>query len=225
MITPQGEGEEAGRILIMLGGRMPSGLIQVFTLWLFVFGMLELIWLNWRLHTEKNAYSLHLLPETENWLMSIDDINQLKLDVQKTEKSQKYYLTDLIKKCCTKYRLSKDSSEVLNLAEAQIRNYQEEIESEQSFIRYVAWAIPSVGFIGTVWGIADSLGYANQASTPEGIKMVTDALKVAFDTTLVALVLSIFLMYAIHSIQKKQDSFFLGLGNYIIENLINRFYK
>jgi chemotaxis protein MotA len=221
-ITPL---ENPSRILVMIGGKMPDGLIQATTFFLFLFGMFELGWLNNCLSYEKDAYKLRLLPEKENWVLSSDDINQLKLNVQKTEESKKFYLTDLVKKCCTKYRLSKDSSEVLSLANAQIKLYQENMESEQSFIRYVVWAIPSVGFIGTVWGIATSLNYAKEAATEAGIENVTAALAVAFDTTLVALVLSIFLMYAMHAFQKKQDAFFSNMNNYIIENLINRFYK
>jgi chemotaxis protein MotA len=218
-------GEQPSRGLIMLGGVMPGGMIQGFTYLLFVFGMIEIFWLNNRATREKDAFSLHLLPEKENWVLSTEDINQLKLNVQQIEHSSKFYLTDLVKKCCAKYRLSKSSSEVLALTDAQIRIYQSEMESEQSFIRYVAWAIPSVGFIGTVIGIAASLGYTKDASTPEGIEKVTTMLAVAFDTTLVALVLSIFLMYAIHHLQKKQDDLFLHINDYVIENLINRFYK
>jgi chemotaxis protein MotA len=218
-------GEQPSRILVMLGGLMPEGLIQGFTYLLFVFGMIEIYWLNSRTTREKDAFSLHLLPEKENWVLSVEDINQLKLNVQQIEHSGKFYLTDLVKKCCTKYRLSKSSSEVLGLTDAQVRIYQSEMESEQSFIRYVAWAIPSVGFIGTVIGIAASLGYTKDASTPEGIEKVTSMLAVAFDTTLIALILSIFLMYAIHHLQKKQDDLFLRINDYIIENLINRFYK
>jgi chemotaxis protein MotA len=218
-------GEHPSRILVMLGGVMPEGLIQGFTYLLFVFGMIEIYWLSNRATREKDAFSLHLLPEKENWVLSVEDINQLKLNVQQIEHSGKFYLTDLVKKCCTKYRLSKSSSEVLGLTDAQIRIYQSKMESEQSFIRYVAWAIPSVGFIGTVIGIAASLGYAKDASTPEGIEKVTSMLAVAFDTTLIALILSIFLMYAIHHLQKKQDDLFLRINDYVIENLINRFYK
>jgi chemotaxis protein MotA len=218
-------GEQPSRILIMLGGLMPEGLIQGFTYLLFVFGMIEIYWLGSRTTREKDAFSLHLLPEKENWVLSIEDVNQLKLNVQQIERSGRFYLTDLIKKCCTKYRLSKSSSEVLALTDAQLRIYQSEMESEQSFIRYVAWAIPSVGFIGTVIGIAASLGYTKEASTPEGIEKVTSMLAVAFDTTLIALILSIFLMYAIHHLQKEQDALFLKINDYVIENLINRFYK
>jgi chemotaxis protein MotA len=217
--------ENPQRILVMLGGSMPEGLIQGFTFFLFFFGVIELYWLSSRLTHEQDAFIMHLLPEKENWVLSVDDVKKLKLKVQDAEHSQKFYLTDLIKKCCTKYALSKSSSEVMELTDAQIRIYQTELESEQSFIRYVIWAIPSVGFIGTVLGIAASLGYAKDASTQAGLGKITDMLAVAFDTTLVALVLSIFLMYMMHSFQKKEDTLFSQINSYLIENLINRFYK
>jgi len=225
-ITPQGENETANRMLVMLGGKLYNGgIIQAVTFLLFVYGMLEIYWLNYRITSERDAYTLHPLPEKENWVLSTDDVNQIKLNVQKTDKAKNFFLTDLIIKCCTKYRLGKESSEVLALADAQIDIYNTQIESEQSFIRYTAWAIPSVGFIGTVWGIGQSLDFAKEAATQEGIRKITDALGVAFDTTLWALILSIILMFLIHSFQKKQDRFFSEMKNYMIENLINRFYK
>ncbi len=204
---------------------MPEGLIQGFTYFLFFFGMAELYAVNSDITHEYDAFSAHLLPEKDNWVLSIDDVNQLKLNMQQMEKKQSFLLTDLIKKSCTKYRLSKSSSEVLGLVDSQVKIYNQQMEGDQAFIRYVAWAIPSVGFIGTVLGIAGSLGFANEASSPEGISKVTSMLAVAFDTTLVALFLSIFLMLGIHYVQKRQDALFTHMNSYMIENLINRFYK
>lgn len=219
------KGDSDNRILTMMGADMPAGLIQAATYFLFFWGMFEIVWLNSRVMEENDAFKAHLLPEKDNWVLSPEDVNQLKLNMQHLERHNKFLMTDLIKKSCTKYRLSKSSSEVLELVEAQTEIYQEEVESEQSFIRYVAWAIPSVGFIGTVIGIAASLGYADEASTPEGISKVTDMLAIAFDTTLVALILSIILMLGIHSLQRKEDKLFADMKSYVIENLINRFYK
>lgn len=217
--------ENPNRILVLLGGTMPEGIIQGITYFLFFFGMFELLVTNNIITHEEDAFSAHLLPEKENWILSPEDVNQLKLNMQQLEKSHKFLLTDLIKKSCTKYRLSKSSSEVLGLVDSQVKIYSSEMDSEQEFIRYTAWAIPSVGFIGTVLGIATSLGYANEANTPEGISKVTSMLAVAFDTTLIALVLSIFLMFGIHYVQKRQDTLFSRMNSYMIENLINRFYK
>ena len=145
--------------------------------------------------------------------------------MQKMERSQKFLLTDLIKKACTKYRLGKSSSEVLGLVDSQINIYKSKIDGEQSFMRYTAWAIPSVGFIGTVLGIAGALGYADQAGSTEGLKLVTDMLGVAFDTTLVALFLSIILVFSMHFLEKKEEDLFSDMSSYMNENLINRFYK
>jgi biopolymer transport protein ExbB/TolQ len=36
------------------------------------------------------------------------------------------------------------------------------LDSELSMLRYVAWAIPAIGFIGTVRGIGDALGEAHR---------------------------------------------------------------
>lgn len=217
--------ETPSRILVMLGGTMPEGIIQGVTYFLFIFGMLEILVSLHKLAEENDAFHAHLLPEQENWVLGADDVNQLKLNIQKIEHSKKYLLTDLIKKACIKYRLTKSSSEVLGLVDSQVKIYNAEMESEQTFISYVAWAIPSVGFIGTVLGIAGSLEFANQANTPEGIEKVTSLLAVAFDTTLVALVLSVILMYFIHDLQKRQESFFAKVSTYLIDNLINRLYK
>lgn len=213
------------RLLVMLGGTMPEGLIQGVTYFFFFFGISEVIVLLRRLVHENDAFAAHLLPEKENWILGVEDVNQLKLNMQQLEHSQKFMLTDLIIKACVKYRLSKSSSEVLSLVDAQIRIYNARMESEQSFIRYTAWAIPSVGFIGTVLGIAASLGFANKASSPEGIARVTGMLAVAFDTTLVALLLSVVLMWGIHYLQKQQDDLFARMNAYLIENLVNRVYK
>ncbi len=217
--------ENPSRLLVMLGGTMPEGVIQGAIYFLFAFGVLEVVECINRLNRESDAFHAHLLPEKENWVIGTEEVNQLKLEMQHFERSKKYFLTDLIIKSCIKYRLSKSSSEVLELVDSQVRIYNSEMETEQSFISYVAWAIPSVGFIGTVIGISASLGYANEAGTPEGLEKVTSMLAVAFDTTLIALLLSVVLMYLIHYMQKKQDAFFSTLNGYMIENMINRLYN
>lgn len=222
IVTPT---ENAPRILVLLGGSMPEGIIQGVTYFLFIYGMLEIWAIKKYIEKETASFQKHFLPEQENWVLDAEEANKIKLDMQQIEQQEKYLLVDLIKKACTKYRLSKSSSEVLGLVDSQIRLYGEQMESEQAFIRYTSWAIPSVGFIGTVLGIAASLGFANEASTPEGIEKVTSMLAVAFDTTLVALVLSVVLMYCIHYIQKEQDTLFTKMNSYMIENLVNRLYK
>lgn len=78
------------------------------------------------------------------------------------------------------------------------------LESELSMIRYIAWAIPSIGFVGTVRGIGDALGLAHKAVEGD-ISGVTAALGVAFNSTFIALILSIVLMFCLYQLQLVQE--------------------
>ena len=95
------------------------------------------------------------------------------------------------------------------------------LDSELSIIRYVAWAIPSVGFIGTVRGIGSALAQAHRAVEGD-ITGVTQSLGVAFNSTFIALVLSIILMFFIHQLQLRQERLILDADSYCHQNLINK---
>jgi biopolymer transport protein ExbB/TolQ len=86
-------------------------------------------------------------------------------------------------------------------------------------VREIAWAIPSSGFLGTVRGIGDALGQAHQAVEGE-IAGVTQSLGVAFNSTFVALLISIFLMFLLHQLQLNQERLVLETETYLDRNLI-----
>jgi biopolymer transport protein ExbB/TolQ len=95
------------------------------------------------------------------------------------------------------------------------------LDSELSTIRYIAWAIPSVGFIGTVRGIGAALAQAHRAVEGD-ITGVTQNLGVAFNSTFIALVLSIVMMFFIHQLQHRQERLIHDTGAYCQRNLINK---
>ncbi len=97
----------------------------------------------------------------------------------------------------------------------------ERLESELSIIRYLAWAIPSVGFIGTVRGIGNALGQAHRAVEGD-ITGITENLGVAFNSTFVALVISIVLMFFIHQVQLMQERLVLDSERYVDHWLIRK---
>ena len=93
------------------------------------------------------------------------------------------------------------------------------LDSELSMVRYIAWAIPSIGFIGTVRGIGEALGQAYRAVEGD-ITGVTVSLGVAFNSTFVALVISIFVMFLMHQVQLVQERLVLDAGHYCDDHLI-----
>ena len=95
----------------------------------------------------------------------------------------------------------------------------ERLESELSLIRYIVWAIPSVGFIGTVRGIGQALGLAHKAVEGD-ISGVTANLGVAFNSTLIALLISIVVMFIVHQLQLTQERYVLDAEAYCEEKLV-----
>jgi biopolymer transport protein ExbB/TolQ len=92
-----------------------------------------------------------------------------------------------------------------------------------SLSRFMVWAIPIMGFIGTVWGISNGISHFSDAMTStnsvtdvsamlkESLPLVTSSLATAFDTTLLALLLSIPLMMLMLSLEKSEEVYLIDL--------------
>ncbi|MEX0738308.1 MAG: MotA/TolQ/ExbB proton channel family protein [Pseudohongiella sp.] len=98
-------------------------------------------------------------------------------------------------------------------------NESERLESELAIVRYIAWAIPSIGFLGTVRGIGTALGQAHQAVTGD-ILGVTVSLGVAFNSTFIALVTSIVLMFLLYQLSLVQDRLVMDSQTYCDDHLV-----
>jgi biopolymer transport protein ExbB/TolQ len=93
------------------------------------------------------------------------------------------------------------------------------MDSENAMLRYTAWAIPAIGFVGTVRGIGDALSTAHRAMSGD-ISGVTEGLGITFNATLIALTLSILVMFVLHQLQLAQERFVLRTQSYIDSRLI-----
>jgi biopolymer transport protein ExbB/TolQ len=93
------------------------------------------------------------------------------------------------------------------------------LDSELSLLRYIAWAIPAIGFIGTVRGIGDALAQAHRAMQGD-LSGVTQGLGTAFNSTLVALLLSLVLMFLLHHLQTDQERLVRDAESYLDERLL-----
>ena len=95
------------------------------------------------------------------------------------------------------------------------------LDSELSMVRYVAWAIPAIGFVGTVRGIGESLQQAHKAVEGD-VSGVVAGLGISFNSTLVALSLSILVMFMLHQIQLRQERVVLDTEDYLDENVVRQ---
>ena len=112
-----------------------------------------------------------------------------------------------------RFESTRNVQDVSNAVHTLCETEAERLDAELSVIRYLAWAIPSVGFIGTVRGIGLALGQAHQAVEGD-ITGVTESLGTAFNSTLVALLISVFLMFLVHQLQLAQERLALDAKAY-----------
>ncbi|MEM7757715.1 MAG: MotA/TolQ/ExbB proton channel family protein [Cyanobacteria bacterium P01_A01_bin.40] len=106
-------------------------------------------------------------------------------------------------------------------------------ESSYSFPRILVWAIPLLGFIGTVIGISGAVsgftGFLENSGDveqiKEGIGQVTSNLGLAFDTTLLALFLSVLVMIPLVLVERYESRLLLGIDVFINDKLLPRLKK
>jgi biopolymer transport protein ExbB/TolQ len=95
------------------------------------------------------------------------------------------------------------------------------LDSELSMVRYVAWAIPAIGFVGTVRGIGESLQQAHKAVEGD-VSGVVAGLGIAFNSTLVALGLSILVMFMLHQVQLRQERAVLDAEEFLDQHVVRQ---
>ncbi|MBS3744764.1 MAG: MotA/TolQ/ExbB proton channel family protein [Wenzhouxiangellaceae bacterium] len=118
-----------------------------------------------------------------------------------------------------RFRATRNLHDVSESVESVCRAEHERMDSELGMVRYMAWAIPSIGFIGTVRGIGAALSMAHQAVEGD-ITGVTASLGTAFNSTLIALLLSIILMFVLYQLQQFQERLVLDTQSACDRNLL-----
>lgn len=135
------------------------------------------------------------------------------------EKEKAYLLPRALLAGLHRFQSTRNIQDVSSTIRDTCETEADRMETELTIVRYIAWAIPSIGFLGTVRGIGTALGQAYQAVSGD-IVGVTVSLGVAFNSTFVALVVSILLMFLLHQLTLLQDKLVLDCNNYCDERLI-----
>ena len=82
----------------------------------------------------------------------------------------------------------------------------ERLHGSYALVRTVCWAIPILGFLGTVMGITIAIANIDPEQLSNSLGSVTGGLAVAFDTTALALALSLVLVFATFVVERAEQS-------------------
>lgn len=218
LVSSNIQNDVANRFFILIGGKFfEGGYIQFLTFWSF-FLSLELIKDKRKfIKEQKTLNSKTLLSEKGKLVYLSDDVNNIRV---KTEEShhKESIINKVIIRACAKFRGTNSISEMMGMVSEQMQVYADHEYIEHAPIRYLNSAIPSLGFIGTVIGLSGAMKWANSGN----MNVITSELAVAFDTTLVALILSLIINWYQSVLEKESDTLFLEIKHIITDRLINR---
>jgi biopolymer transport protein ExbB/TolQ len=95
--------------------------------------------------------------------------------------------------------------------------------ADYDLVRMFIWAIPILGFLGTVIGIAQAMGNLAPEALEDSLPQVMAGLNVAFDTTKLALALCIVLFFAQVLVSRSENALLAQVDRRVEEELVGRF--
>jgi biopolymer transport protein ExbB/TolQ len=107
-------------------------------------------------------------------------------------------------------------------------HHLEELEAAKAnasyaIVRIIVWAIPILGFFGTVIGITMAIASLSWEAMEKSMAEVMSGLSVAFDTTALALVLSMILMFIKHYLERLDEKLLDEVDRRTAAELVGRF--
>ena len=172
---------------------------------------------------QSEAFSLNLLSHDSSHRILPEDARLLQRKIADQAKDMgPFILSQLLETALNRFGITKSSSDVVDAVKMQSDVVIDRMVTSMSTVNYLAWSLPAIGFLGTVRGLAGSLSMGGDTDKAIGsfIKEATSHLNVAFDCTLVALALSIVLMFFLQVIQKDEENLVLDCKQYCLDNLV-----
>ena len=172
------------------------------------------------LSKERNLLDEDLVPIHEGMRILPEDTREFMRQVEALpEDKRKTMVPRALLAALSRFGTTRNIQDVSSSTHTIFESEADRLESELSMIRYISWAIPSIGFIGTVRGIGEALAQADKAVQGD-IAGVTQSLGVAFNSTFIALLISIFLMFLVYQLQLMQERLVFDSENYVNDKLI-----
>jgi MotA/TolQ/ExbB proton channel family protein len=208
-------------------GRLLLGPEQIACYCFFTWACLILARREGEVRRQRSAFGLDLLPTEEGARILPEDARPLmrKVDMNTANRGP-LILGTMVRMALGKFAMSRSAPDVGEVVRTQADVEQYRLVSGMTIVQYLLWAIPAIGFIGTVRGLAGSFTMASsdEQDLSRFMGEASRHLNFAFDCTLVALVLSVIAMYFLHYVQRDEENLIIDCQQYCQEHLLLRLY-
>lgn len=136
-------------------------------------------------------------------------------------------MVNRIRKGLELFEVRQNNGEVTSMMSAQSDIDSARIGGSYTLVKVFLWAIPILGFIGTVLGLSSAIGSIDLqvediSKIMASLGKVTSGLGTAFDTTLLGLVLAMFLNFPMNALSKAEDDNLNNIDAFCNEVLLPR---
>jgi|TARA_B110000211_G_scaffold215918_1_gene258533 biopolymer transport protein ExbB/TolQ len=198
-------------------------------MWLvFFLALADAIYIYLFIGKDKAGLRAHLLPEEKTKMISNQTAKNIYSSIS-TGLGTTSAVSFLVAKTLDQFFVSSSLSRANEVFDNSVRLLSDRNDLKLSFIRYVAWLLPTIGFIGTVIGISLALVVAaeppmemNSVSMRDWMSALTGELGYAFDTTLLALAQSAIIVFVQSQVQAHSERVLVDCEEYCLDNLINK---
>jgi biopolymer transport protein ExbB/TolQ len=184
-----------------------------------------------KLKLQRQALEHLVVPENPDFILSSATVAQVLEKIYATvDDPKQFVLFNRIVIALSNLRNLGRVSDVDDILRAQAANDEASMESSYAVLQGFVWAIPVLGFIGTVLGLSEAigafagvLGSASEVSEIAGaLRGVTAGLYTAFDTTLEALVAALIIQITLTFLKKSEEEFLDACTEYGIRHVVGR---
>jgi len=204
------------------------GPVQYLELFMF-FMIMGLIFLKFRIIKRQNLSIGGADVDTNIDFHNDESISQLRAALQNNDEYDASIALSRMDRLLSLWLHAKEVGRVTTYATSEADRDANSSDSTYALSSVLIWAIPIMGFIGTVMGLGNAVGgfssflagAADLNSIKGAIGDVTKGLGVAFDTTLLALVLSVIAMFPLSSVKRREEILFGEIDNYLEDSVIS----
>jgi len=198
----------------------------------FSFWSLAILWLKWRkLVLQRKSLAFNILPEDPEFVLtphSVDDVLQRIYEF--VDDPRQFIVFNRISTALANLRNLGRVTDVDEILQTQAGQDESGMETSYSLLQGFVWAIPVLGFIGTVEGLSMAIGgfgsvlaAANDFEQVKGaLQGVTSGLSVAFETTMQGLVAALVIQLLMTALKKSEEEFLDACGEYCTRNIVGR---
>ncbi len=200
--------------------------VQTF-LWIaFMVGLGEILIRLYSTFREREQLGFNYLPESPEVMLGAKDLVPIYRRVQAARSDR--FLPLFIRRIILQFQGSKSVERSDAMLNASLELGEHEISLRYSFLKFLCWLLPSLGFLGTVIGIIAGLNVVavefieNKGNV--NLASVTGALGVAFYTTWLALIMASILLFLVHISEEWEEGTLNRAAQYCLDHLINKLY-